>query len=144
MIADFSLDFTDTLDPLLTKKISEYLREEFLGGKYNKVVVFYNFFVNTIKQISVVELSLPISSTEIKDYLFSILENNEDLEKELAEYIEKTSSYKMEPSAEEIAESVIPMILDMMFFDVLLNAKASEHSARMIAMKNAKDSANKI
>jgi F-type H+-transporting ATPase subunit gamma len=36
------------------------------------------------------------------------------------------------------------MILDMMFFDTLLNAKASEHSARMIAMKNAKDAANKI
>jgi F-type H+-transporting ATPase subunit gamma len=39
---------------------------------------------------------------------------------------------------------MIPMILDMMFYDVLLEAKASEHSARMIAMKNAKDNAAKI
>jgi F-type H+-transporting ATPase subunit gamma len=36
------------------------------------------------------------------------------------------------------------MILDMIFYDIILEAKASEHSARMIAMKNAKDSAKKI
>ncbi|MDR2411077.1 MAG: F0F1 ATP synthase subunit gamma [Candidatus Peribacteria bacterium] len=129
---------------MLTKKISEYLRDEFLTGKYSKIVVFYNFFVNTIKQIPVAELSLPIYSADIKNYLFSILEDSLNLEKELEEYMKTTSLYKMEPSAEEIALSVIPMILDMMFFDILLNAKASEHSARMIAMKNAKDSANKI
>jgi F-type H+-transporting ATPase subunit gamma len=115
-----------------------------LTGKYSKIVVFYNFFVNTIKQIPVAELSLPIYSADIKNYLFSILEDSLNLEKELEEYMKTTSLYKMEPSAEEIALSVIPMILDMMFFDILLNAKASEHSARMIAMKNAKDSANKI
>jgi F-type H+-transporting ATPase subunit gamma len=36
------------------------------------------------------------------------------------------------------------MILDMMFYDIILEAKASEHSSRMIAMKNAKDNAKKI
>lgn len=144
LVADFSDNFTDLLDPVLTKNVSEYLRSEFLNWKYNKVVIFYNFFVNTIKQIPVVETSLPISSADIKNYLFSVLEDSENVEEELAKYMERTVSYKMEPSSEEIAESVIPMILDMMFYDVLLNAKASEHSARMIAMKNAKDSANKI
>lgn len=39
---------------------------------------------------------------------------------------------------------MIPIILDMIFYDVLLESKASEHSSRMIAMKNAKDSAKKI
>ncbi|MDF1682312.1 MAG: F0F1 ATP synthase subunit gamma [Patescibacteria group bacterium] len=58
--------------------------------------------------------------------------------------MEEISSYDIEPSTSELIESVIPMILDMMFFDILLNAKASEHSSRMVAMKNAKDSANKI
>jgi F-type H+-transporting ATPase subunit gamma len=58
--------------------------------------------------------------------------------------MENTYSYDIEPSPEELVNDVMPIILDMMFFDTLLNAKASEHSARMIAMKNAKDSANKI
>jgi F-type H+-transporting ATPase subunit gamma len=58
--------------------------------------------------------------------------------------VENIAGYEIEPSIEDMAEHVIPMILDMMFFDILLEAKASEHSSRMIAMKNAKDNAKKI
>jgi F0F1-type ATP synthase gamma subunit len=43
--------------------------------------------------------------------------------------------YIVEPSVENIALDVVPIILDMMFHDILLEAKASEHSARMVAMK---------
>ncbi|MDD3793773.1 MAG: ATP synthase F1 subunit gamma [Candidatus Gracilibacteria bacterium] len=143
LIADFSEEFTDTLDPIFTKKISELIREEYLSGKYNKVVVFYNFYVNTIKQIPVAKVNLPIDSSDIKKYLISILEGHIDIEKEI-EDMKNTYAYDLEPSPEELVSNVIPMILDMMLFDVLLNAKASEHSSRMIAMKNAKDSANKI
>jgi len=71
------------------------------------------------------------------------LEGHIDIEREIKD-MENTYSYDLEPSPEELVSNVIPMILDMMLFDVLLNAKASEHSSRMIAMKNAKDSANKI
>lgn len=143
LIADFSDEFTDTLDPIFTKKISELIREEYLSWKYNKVVVFYNFYVNTIKQIPVAKVNLPIDSSDIKQYLISILEDHIDIEKEI-EDMKSTYAYDLEPSPEELVSNVIPMILDMMLFDVLLNAKASEHSSRMIAMKNAKDSANKI
>jgi F-type H+-transporting ATPase subunit gamma len=45
---------------------------------------------------------------------------------------------------ETILEELIPLLVDMMFYDMLLEAKASEHSSRMIAMKNAKDNANKF
>ncbi|MEA3387539.1 MAG: FoF1 ATP synthase subunit gamma [Patescibacteria group bacterium] len=50
----------------------------------------------------------------------------------------------MEPSEEDFLNDVLPMFLDFKFHDVLLEAKASEHSSRMIAMKNAKDNANKF
>ena len=143
LIADFSDDFTDDLDPVFTRKISELLREEYLTWKYNKVVVFYNFYVNTIKQIPVAKTSFPIDSDDIKKYLVSVLEDHFDVESEINE-MENTYSYDIEPSPEELVNDVMPIILDMMFFDTLLNAKASEHSARMVAMKNAKDSANKI
>lgn len=43
---------------------------------------------------------------------------------------------------EEIAREIVPMILEMMLYDILLQAKASEHSQRMVAMKAAKDNAN--
>ncbi len=143
LIADFSDDFSDNLDPIFTKKISKMMREEYLTKKYNKVVVFYNFYINTIKQISVAQVNLPIEGADIKNYLMSVLEGQIDLEEEM-ENMKHTFAYEVEPSPESLMKEVIPMILDMMFFDTLVNAKASEHSSRMVAMKNGKDSANKI
>lgn len=143
LIADFSDEFSDSLDPIFTKKISGLIRDEFLSGKYNKVVVFYNYFVNTIKQVPVAKVSLPIESGDIKKYLISVLWDDFDYDKEVWD-IESVYSYDIEPSPEEIVEDVLPIFIDMIFYDTLLSAKASEHSSRMVAMKNAKDSANKI
>lgn len=143
LIADYSADFSDNIEPLFTKNISNLFREEFLSGKYKKVVVFYNHYINTIKQVPVAKTSLPIDSSEIKNYLTHIVEDYVDLEKEI-EAMGDVNSYDLEPTPEALADEVIPMILDMIFYDILLESKASEHSSRMIAMKNAKDSANKI
>lgn len=147
LIADFSDDFTDNQDPIFTKKISNLILEEFLTNKYNKVVIFYNFYVNTIKQIPVSEVYLPIDSDYIKNYLYDVLaESKDDLidfEKEL-EMKESINHYKIEPNPKELIENIMPIILDMVFFYIVSNAKASEHSSRMVAMKNAKDNANKI
>jgi len=73
LIADFSKDFSDNIETVFTKHISRMIRDEFLSGKYKKVVVFYNHYVNTIKQVPTAKVSLPISSDDIKDYLLSIL-----------------------------------------------------------------------
>ncbi|USN58164.1 MAG: ATP synthase F1 subunit gamma [Candidatus Peribacteria bacterium] len=143
LIADFSPDYTDYIEPIFTKNISRMVREEFLNGDYGKVVVFYAHFLNTIKQVPTAKVSLPITSEDLKSYLYSIVEDHYDLEKEI-NVDDHTYGYDVEPSPEEVVNEVIPIILDMMFYDVLLESKASEHSSRMIAMKNAKDSANKI
>ena len=143
LIADFSSEFSDELKPIFTKKISKLLREKFLSWEYNKVVVFYSHYINTIKQVPVAKITLPIKAQDIKEYLINIVEDYVDLDKELSN-LEKTYSYELEPTPEKLATEVIPMILDMMFFELLIEAKASEHSSRMIAMKNAKDSAKKI
>lgn len=142
MLADFSSTFTDNITSPFSRNISRMITDEFLSGKFNKVVIFYNHFVNTISQTPVAREFLPIEASEIKKYLVSIVDKHYDLEKELS--TSNISFYEIEPSIEDLAEHVIPMILDMMFYDILLEAKASEHSSRMIAMKNAKDNAKKI
>ncbi|ATU05394.1 ATP synthase F1 subunit gamma [Candidatus Gracilibacteria bacterium HOT-871] len=143
LIADFTEKFTDNIGPIFTKKISNLIVEEYLSGKYNKVVIFYNYYVNTIKQIAVSEIFLPIESEEIKQYLYDILGYDDSLQKEL-ESMGGHAEYDVEPNPKELMKGVIPMILDMMFYDTLLNAKASEHSSRMVAMKSAKDNSNRI
>ena len=142
LLADFSETFTDNIEPVFSRKVSRELTKMFLSGEYKEVVVFYNYFVNTISQVPVARTFLPLDSKDIKDYLVSILKDHYDLEKELNKNSKKI--YEVEPNHKDLAEHVIPMILDMMFYDILLEAKASEHSARMIAMKNAKDNASKI
>lgn len=141
LIADFSQDFSDYIEPVFTTEISTMIRKEFLTWKYSKVVIFYNHYVNTIKQIPVAKTSLPIDSERIKDYLSDVVDDVDAIKEELDKEL---TSYKFEPSEKELAEQVIPMILDMMFTDILLESKASEHSARMVAMKWAKDNAWKI
>lgn len=144
LVADFSHDFSDNIQPIFTKRISRMLKDEFMTGKYNKVVVFYSHFLNTIKQIPLSKEFLPISSKDIKEYLSLIATQFYDVDKEIENSSKNASFYKVEPSKEELAEHIIPIVLDMMFYDLLLESKASEHSSRMVAMKSAKDNAKKI
>jgi len=142
LVADFSETFTDNIESSFSRNISRMITDEFLNWKYKKIVIFYNYFVNTITQTPVSREFLPLDATEIKKYLVWVVKDHYDLDKELNS--ENISNYEIEPNIEDLATHIIPMILDMMFFDILLEAKASEHSSRMIAMKNAKDNAKKI
>lgn len=140
LLADFSPEFTDNIDPRFIKSVTQLIYDKYLTGEYGKVVVFYNYYVNSIKQVPVAREFLPIDDAAVKKYLEDIIDDEEAL-KEIAHDV---TDYIIEPSMEAIAMDVIPMILDMMFYDIVLEAKASEHSARMVAMKAAKDNSKKI
>jgi len=140
LLADFSPEFSDNIDPRFIKSVTQVIYDKYLTGEYGKVVVFYNYYVNSIKQVPVAREFLPIDDAAVKKYLEDIIDDEEAL-KEIAHDV---TDYIIEPSMEAIAMDVIPMILDMMFYDIVLEAKASEHSARMVAMKAAKDNSKKI
>lgn len=140
LVADFSPEYTDNIDTRFVKEVTSIIYDKYLTGEYGKVVVFYNYYVNSIKQVPVAREFLPIDDAAVKKYLEDIVDDPkalEDIKHDVTDYI-------IEPSMEDIAMDVIPMILDMMFYDIILEAKASEHSARMVAMKAAKDNSKKI
>lgn len=139
-MADFSPEFTDNIDPRFIKSVTSLIYDKYLTGEYGKVVVFYNYYVNSIKQVPVAREFLPIDDAAVKQYLEAIVDD----EQALKDISHDVTDYIIEPSMEAIAMDVIPMILDMMFYDIVLEAKASEHSARMVAMKAAKDNSKKI
>lgn len=140
--ADFSENYSDNLELSFAKNISEVIFEKFATGEFKKVVVFYQYYVNTITQLPVARKFIEISKEDILKYFKQVLGDDFDKEVELSK--DSQLSYDFEPSAEEFAEDFIPMILEMMLYDILLQAKASEHSSRMVAMKAAKDNANKF
>ncbi len=142
IISDFSENFSDNMNYEFSKNISKLFLEKFRDWTYGKIVIFYSYYVNTLVQIPMAREFLPIRKDDIERYLvwvlwqekYNVLQNQKTKQENV---------YNFEPSKEEILKEVMPMIIDMMFYDILLEAKASEHSARMIAMKSAKDNANK-
>ena len=143
LLANFSEDFSDKIKSYFTRSVVDLLMTEFLTWKYKKVKIFYNYYVSAIKQIPVSRSFLPISKEWVKDYLIKIASKYIDIEEEMKK-TEALGEYEVEPSKAELAEKILPIIVHMMFFDIMLEAKASEHSSRMIAMKNAKEAAVKI
>lgn len=141
IVSDFSPDFWDNINYNFSRSISRLIAEKFTCEDYSKVKVFYSHYVNTIKQIPVVRKFLPLTKVWIELYFKQIFWENFYEEKEFLKQDTMASKYTIEPSREELLDEVMPMLIDSMFYDILIESKASEHSSRMIAMKNAKDNA---
>lgn len=140
IVADFSDHFWDNINLIFSKSVSRMILEKFSTWNYKKVVVFYNYYVNTIRQIPISRELLPLTDVSIEKYFRDILWDDF----KYSDNKNDESAYLVEPSLHDLLEEVLPMLVDSMFFDILIESKASEHSSRMIAMKNAKDNANKF
>ncbi len=114
----------------MARKISKFLINAFLSGEFNKIHVVYTDFQTTLKQEATLRQLLPIISMEI-------LETLAKESKESAEYL-------FEPNPDQVLETILPHYIQMEVYQVLLEAAASEHSARMVAMKNASDNAAEL
>jgi len=141
IISDYSSEFSDNISYHFSKPISKTLTKKFLSWEYEKIKVFYTHYVNTIKQVPITRRFLPLTKVSIENYFKQVFWEEYYIQKE--EFKQYNNTYALEPSKDELLKHVVPLLLDSMFYDILLEAKASEHSSRMIAMKNAKDNANK-
>ena len=94
-------------------------------------------FMSSLKQIAHVKQLLPFSS-HIDERLGHII--HEKKNKEHVD-IDEIAEFTFEPSREEILNSFLPKLIEMQLFQAVLESEASEHSARMFAMRNASDAA---
>src|SRR6266704_181507 len=133
LLADFELkDAPSFVD---TKAVSKFCTEKFLNREADKVSVLYTHFVNTINQKAVVQTLLPVSSFD--------LPKSESAEG-ATEDADPMLGYVFEPSAEVVLDVMLPYYIQYQVFQMILDARASEHSARMVAMKNATDNAHQF
>jgi len=132
MIADFPLKEHPTF--LETKAISKFFIERFLSGEVDKVTVLFPRFVNTLTQKPTAVTLLPITSLEEAGL-------PGDAEPPIPE---PAGDIIFEPSPEKILEDIVPYYVHFELFQMLLGTRASEHSARMVAMKSATDNAKEI
>jgi len=119
------------------RAISKFAQEMFLKGEVDAVDILFTNFVSTLVQKPEVMSLLPIG--EIKGVQAGVHghETSVPLEKSELEYL-------FEPGPEAVLGSLLPHYMNFQVYQILLEAKASEHSSRMVAMKNATDNAKQL
>jgi F-type H+-transporting ATPase subunit gamma len=131
--ADFELK--DAPSFVETKPLSKFCIEKFLTRDVDKVSVLYTHFINTINQKPVVQTLLPISAFD--------LPKGEKTEGAGAD-VDPMLGYVFEPNALEVLDVMLPYYIEYQVYQMILDARASEHSSRMVAMKNATDNAHQF
>ena len=132
MIADFALK--DQPSFLETKSISKFAIEKFLSHEVDKVTVLFPLFVNTLVQKPVAIPLLPITS----------LEEAGLTSKDEAPLPDPEGGILFEPDAQSILDAIVPYYVHYQLYQMVLGTRASEHSARMVAMKSATDNAKSL
>lgn len=107
-------------------EVAQSIMSDFVSGKYDRVELVYNKFINAASQELISEQFLPVLPT-------------------VAEKTKKSNlDYIFEPSLEYIVEELIPRSLKIQFYKALLDSHAAEHGARMTAMHKATDNASDL
>jgi F-type H+-transporting ATPase subunit gamma len=109
--------------------------DSFLSGEVDEVFVAYTDFVNTLTQRPRVTRLLPLIPYETDDQAMA------EFIKEMPTVSTGNADYEYEPSAEAILEEIVPRFTMLQLYQAVLESQASEHSARMVAMRNASDNA---
>lgn len=136
MVADFTV--SDRVTFAEVKVVSEFMVAQFLEGTIDTIEVIYPRFKNTLIQESVVRPVLPLHN--LKEFVAAVQADTGTVRVPHADEREML----FEPGANQVLEALLPFYVNRQIFQFVLSAKASEHSARMVAMKTAKDNANKL
>jgi len=131
LVADFP--YGDTPRFAEARAIAAMARDLFLKGEVDEVQIVATRFINTLTQEAVAFEYLPIG--EIKGLRIPGADPEEALAGDATEF-------RFEPGPEQILSYLLGHFLNILLHTVLLNAKASEQSARMVSMKSATDNAN--
>ena len=125
LVADFPLGETPSIREI--RPIGSFCRERFVSGEVDQVRALYPYFVNTLNQAPTLRSLLPIPVEELGLHL----------PKEGTEHI-------FEPDEASVLSDILPRYINFQLFQMVLDSRASEHSARMVAMKNATDNAKEL
>ncbi|MBI3282903.1 ATP synthase F1 subunit gamma, partial [Candidatus Curtissbacteria bacterium] len=125
--ASFVSDKESALD--LSRTLTKLIIDAYLNQEVNSVKILYPDFLSIIKQVPTLSQILPIEFAQTPAAIPKGTQTHLTL---------------FEPSADEILQNLLPHYVLTRIYQAILEAKASEHSSRMVAMKNATDAANDL
>jgi F-type H+-transporting ATPase subunit gamma len=104
--------------------VARVIMDDFIQGEMDRVYMVFNRFVNTLTQEPALQTLLPLTAECVVE--------------------EKGREYIYEPDPQALLDELLPRFTESLIYQVVLESLASEHSARMVAMRNATDSANEM
>lgn len=123
------------------EELTRELSEGFLAGTYDEVFVVYSNFKSTFEQLPTGRTLLPLSRERVSELVADVRPAKGKWSEELE--LKAPSSYEVE-SGGDILSVLIPRLVAVSLYHMLLESKASEHSARMVAMKSASDKSKEV
>jgi F-type H+-transporting ATPase subunit gamma len=136
-VADSFTGFTDRPSYADARRIAERLMAVYIDGEVDQVEVFYNGYISPISQVVRRETLLPLQQA-------TVLEEDEGEQQGERAQSEHHALVDYEPDPEEILKRLVPDYVEISIFRALLESTASEHGARMTAMRNASENAGEL
>lgn len=127
--------------------IAEFLIKGYLKHDFDSVMAFFTTFVTALRQDAVVREFLPISYEKIKESIEETIPRAgrySEYAKSEAFFNGKDREFIIEPTPAQVLAELAPQLLKIRIYHMILEANASEHSARRVAMKNASDNASDL
>jgi len=118
--------------------IAQVVSDDYLKGNVDEVFIGYTDFLNLIARRPTIKQLLPLKPLDFSDMAVSEYVADVDLSGV------SERGYTYEPGAEALLETIVPRFTDLQVYQSVLEAKASEHSARYVAMNNATDNAAEL
>jgi F-type H+-transporting ATPase subunit gamma len=126
------------------EEITKLVVEAFaLSNEYEKVEVVYQNFISTFEQEPTMRQVLPLDPSEVHYIMRGIRPRHGKFSDDVVSP-DSVIDHTVEPSAEAVFDALIPQLVQIIIFHAFLENKASEHSARMVAMKNATDKSKEV
>jgi F-type H+-transporting ATPase subunit gamma len=137
LAAEFELKEAFTF--LECKQASKFAMDKFVAGEVDRVTVAFTDFISTLRQEPKLRAILPVTNFELSD---GDIGGAHGTIKPAA--VASSLEYSFEPSASSVLEGIVPHYIHFAVYQMVLESRASEHSARMVAMKNATDNAKQL
>lgn len=137
VIAEFS-DLPADPRPNDVAAIARLAIDEFLAGTVDDVFIAYTDFINMLSQRPVVLRWLPLMPFQTEDQVAA------EFIKDVPAVTATQSDYEYEPNAAAILDEIVPRFTELQLYQAVLESQASEHAARMVAMRNASDNATQL
>ncbi|MES2408699.1 MAG: ATP synthase F1 subunit gamma, partial [Patescibacteria group bacterium] len=125
------------------KEISDFVINLFIEKKYSKIDIVYTNFISALKQEVVVRPLLPLHKETLEQVVANIIPETGKYS-DIKSVFKDNALYSFEPSPETIVHELVPKLVELEIYHSILEANASEHSARMVAMKNASENAKEM